>query len=176
MRKPFRLVLIGGPNGAGKTTFAREYVARSSKEFTFLNADEIAREPDVASLEPGRRDIAAGRRLLRRLEALIDDRRDIVIETTLSGHGYAERIPAWREADYLVKLYYLRLPSADAAVERVARRVAAGGHSVPETVIRRRFDRSLVMLRDVFSDLVDEVRVYDWNGSEYQLSEERTKP
>lgn len=36
------LVIIGGANGSGKTTLAREFVAL--EKFTYLGADEIARE------------------------------------------------------------------------------------------------------------------------------------
>ena len=36
------LVIIGGANGSGKTTLAREFVAL--EHFTYLGADEIARE------------------------------------------------------------------------------------------------------------------------------------
>jgi predicted ABC-type ATPase len=49
------------------------------------------------------------------------------------------RIPKWRDAGYRLKLIFLRLASAELAIERVAVRVAQGGHAVPEDVIRRRF-------------------------------------
>ena len=64
-------------------------------------------------------------------------------ETTLSGLVYAHRIPRWREQGYRVKLFFLRLPSPEMAIARVARRVLQGGHDVPETVIRRRFEAGL---------------------------------
>jgi len=44
---------------------------------------------------------------------------------------------------YLFHLYFFWLPSADMAVQRVARRVATGGHSIPEEVVRRRYARGL---------------------------------
>ena len=46
------------------------------------------------------------------------------------------------------------------AVDRVARRVAAGGHSVPEADIRRRFHRGLQLFETVFKPLPD--RWYHW--------------
>jgi len=48
-----------------------------------------------------------------------------------------------REAGYLFHLIYLWLPTPEMAVERVAARVQAGGHSIPEPVVRRRYGRSL---------------------------------
>ena len=53
------------------------------------------------------------------------------------------RIQAMQRTGYLFHLSFFWLPSADMAIERVARRVAAGGHAIPEDVIRRRYERGL---------------------------------
>ena len=60
-------------------------------------------------------------------------------ETTLSGKVYARLIPKWRAEGYVVKLFFLALPSVELAIERVKNRVRQGGHDVQATVIRRRF-------------------------------------
>ena len=44
---------------------------------------------------------------------------------------------------YRFHLYFFWLPSADMAVERVAARVASGGHHIPEEAIRRRYGRGI---------------------------------
>ena len=77
-------------------------------------------------------------------------------ETTLSGLGHARRIPRWRDAGYRVRLVFLRLPTPEVAVARVARRVAQGGHGVPESAIRRRFVRGWRNFEHVYRDLVDD--------------------
>jgi predicted ABC-type ATPase len=53
---------------------------------------------------------------------------------------YARLIQNSQELGYRVKLIYLSLPNPEMAIERVADRVAEGGHFVAEAVIRRRFD------------------------------------
>ena len=60
-------------------------------------------------------------------------------ETTLSGRGHARSILRWRARGYRVKLFFLRLPTPEMALARVRRRVAEGGHDVPEALVRRRF-------------------------------------
>jgi predicted ABC-type ATPase len=85
-------------------------------------------------------------------------------ETTLSGHAYAQMIPQWQNANYFVKLIFLSLPSADLAVDRVAARVKQGGHNVAESVIRRRFDRSLVNFENLYARLVNRWEWYDNSG------------
>jgi predicted ABC-type ATPase len=58
-------------------------------------------------------------------------------------------------------LIYLWLPSFDLAVERVARRVAQGGHHIPEQVVRRRYDAGLKNMYRLYLPLVDVAYIYD---------------
>jgi len=90
-------------------------------------------------------------------------------ESTLSGLNYARLIPAWRAAGYHLKLIFLSLLSADLAVERVRTRAAQGGHSVPEDVIRRRFDSGLRNFAAVYKHLVDSWVLYDNAGPTHRL-------
>jgi predicted ABC-type ATPase len=63
-----------------------------------------------------------------------------------------------------VKLIFLSLPSVEAAMLRVAARVAQGGHGVLEEVIRRRFDRGLDNFNRVYKPIVDTWVWYDNSG------------
>jgi len=148
-------IVIAGANGAGKTTFARQFLEVLHPHGTFLNADEIQRE-DARFSHP----FAAGRELLRRVASLEAAGATFAIETTLSSTMYAGKLRAWSRRGYRTTLHFIELPSADYAVERVARRVAAGGHSVPEADVRRRFQRGLRLFRTVFKPLPD--RWYHW--------------
>jgi predicted ABC-type ATPase len=140
-----QIVIIAGPNGAGKTSFANKHFDKPRQGLAYLNADEIARdmaEAGAAASSQRERDIRAGRAMLRRMDALIAARASFVFETTLASLAYAHKIPAWRERGYVVGLIYLRLPSVAAAITRVERRVAQGGHGLPAAVYRQRFGRS----------------------------------
>lgn len=148
-------VLIAGANGAGKTTFARQVVPVLYPTARFLNADEIQMS-ESAFAHP----VAAGREILRRLNESERQRESFVIETTLSTSLYAKRIERWRALGYRIVLHFIELPSDDFAVHRVAIRVAAGGHSVPEHDVRRRYHRGIKMFRDVYKPPVDEW--YHW--------------
>jgi predicted ABC-type ATPase len=161
------VIVVAGPNGAGKTTFAKRLLARLPGA-AFVNADEIASElPPAASV--GALNLAAGRALIERLDALMVARQDtIILETTLASRRYLAAIPRWRTAGYDVDLYYLRLPSAEVAVERVRRRVEAGGHGIPETDVRRRFMRSLDYLKE-YTPLVSAWYLYDSLEGDFDL-------
>lgn len=163
------IIILAGPNGAGKTSFANQFL-RDEEGVAFINADEIARLlPDQGRPRPAL-DIVAARQMLRQIDALVHDCRDFMFETTLSSLGYARKIHHWQAAGYHVGLVYLRLPSIDAALARVKRRVAEGGHSIPENVIRRRFQRSGERL-PTYKTLVNEWYVCDSLEGEFPIVE-----
>ena len=159
---PIKVLVIGGPNGAGKTTFATEYLPLMGPAVPFVNCDAIAAQlnpdaPDAAAQE-------AGRIALRRMESYAVQRRDFAFETTLSGRAYVRRLIKWRERGYRIGMVYLRLPSADHVVRRVAQRVSEGGHDIPEPVARRRFERSWSNFVELYRPVADEWQVYDTSG------------
>lgn len=163
------LVLLAGPNGAGKTTFINAFLRQRAETFQFVNPDEVARSLPGAG--PAR-DLAAGRLVLERLDPLFEQRADVVLETTLATRSHAVRIRDWRAAGYRVELIYLRAPSADFSVARVARRVAQGGHGIPEEALRRRFLLSLEYLETVYKPIVDRWQVYASSDEGLSLLEE----
>ncbi|MFN3436282.1 MAG: hypothetical protein ACK41V_01155 [Acidovorax sp.] len=56
-------------------------------------------------------------------------------------------------------IYYVALPSAELATQRVALRVKLGGHNIPPDDIARRFQRSLHNLFALYLPLADRWRV-----------------
>jgi predicted ABC-type ATPase len=154
------VIIIAGPNGAGKTSFARKLLPLLARPYVFLNFDEWSRNLSVGP-SPVRSEFDAGKLMLARMTALIGEREDLIIETTLSSRHYAQRILEWRDKGYVVGLVYLRLPSVDVSFERVKRRVAAGGHGIPEDLVRRRFEKSLRNLETLYKPIVDEWYVWD---------------
>jgi predicted ABC-type ATPase len=162
-RSAKKIVIIAGPNGAGKTTFAREFLPREAECPDFINVDLIA--AGLSPFAPERSAVRAGRLVLQEIHQRTRRGESLAFETTLSGRGYARMIPQWRAAGYRVKLIYLSLPSVELAIERVAARVAQGGHPVPDDVIRRRFDSGLRHFWEVYVPIVDSWVLYDNAGT-----------
>ena len=171
-----QVILVAGPNGAGKTSFAREFLPIQRRTFVYINADEIEREmvssPSSASLK----EFQAGRAMLNLLDDAIAREDDVMLETTLATRIYVRRIKYWRSIGYSVGLIYLRLQSAEQAIGRVARRVAAGGHNIPEAVIRRRFSVSAKNLELLYKSLVDEWYVWDSHEGRFDPAEAWDQP
>lgn len=162
-----KIVIIAGPNGAGKTTFAREFLPNEAHCPVFINADLIA--AGLSPFAPELAAVKAARLMLHAIDEHVSKGDSFALETTLSGLGYARVIPNWRALGYHVKLVFLELPDADAAVARVAERVRQGGHDIPEAIIRRRFEAGLRNFRNVYQPLVDVWLHFDNAGDVAQL-------
>ena len=153
------IYLFGGSNGAGKTTFARAYLPNENPDARFLNADEIAR--GLSPFSPQTMALKAGRLMLEEVRGCIQARRAFGMESTLSGKTYIGLLSKAKQAGYEIELHYLWLPSAEMAVRRVRQRVKKGGHAVPESDIRRRYQRSIDhLLRDYLS-MADRWSIWD---------------
>jgi predicted ABC-type ATPase len=94
-----------------------------------------------------------------------------MFETTLASLTYARKIPAWRRRGYRAALIYLRLSSVEMSIERVRRRVAQGGHDIPEGVIRQRFVKSADYLEKYYKPIVDEWYIWDSLEGEFRQAE-----
>jgi predicted ABC-type ATPase len=156
------IIIIAGPNGAGKTTFAREFLPQEADCPTFLNADLIAQ--GLAPFRPESAAVRSARLMLEMIEDCVRRGESFAIESTLSGRGYARMIPEWKKAGYSVTIFFLELPSVELAVERVADRVAQGGHDIPKAVIRRRFAGGKLNFLNLYKSLADAWRLYDNAG------------
>jgi len=162
-----KIVIIAGPNGAGKTTFAREFLPNEAGCPIFVNADLIA--SGLSPFAPESAAVRAGRLMLEEIASHLRAGNSFAFETTLSGRGYARRIPDWQRRGYRVKLIFLSLPSPEMAIARVAARVAQGGSGIPEDVIRRRFAAGWRNFHDTYRLLVDAWMQYDNSGEEPAL-------
>jgi predicted ABC-type ATPase len=142
--------IVAGPNGAGKTTFALYWLPEIRCR-NFVNADLIA--AGLSPLAPEREWIAASRLFLKEIAHHIQQREDFAFETTLSGKTYLRLIQKLLDEGWRVDLYYLWLPSVEMSIERVAERVAHGGHDIPRESIIRRYPRSIANLLNHYAPL-----------------------
>lgn len=153
------LVALAGPNGAGKSTVGPALLRNSLGISTFVNADVIAQ--GLSGLEPEGAAFEAGRIMLERLDELARRRKSFAFETTLAGRAYARRISALQDEGYRFHVVFLWLDSPELAVARVADRVRAGGHAVPEDVVRRRYRAGLRNFIELYRPLATKWHLYD---------------
>jgi len=151
--------MIAGPNGAGKTTFANTFLPDYAHCDVFINADLIAR--GLAPFAPERAAMKAGRLVLERINALVKDHHSFGLESTMAGKGYLSFFKRIRQKGYRITVFFLWLPKADLAVQRVADRVKLGGHFVPEKDIRRRYTRGIDNFWRIYRPFIDQWIIFD---------------
>jgi len=159
-----QVIVIAGPNGAGKTTLAPFLLRDKLGVLEYVNADPIAL--GLSGFDPASVSLQAGRVMLNRLHELAEQRKTFAFETTLAAKHYAEWIKKLRDDGYVFQLMFLWLQSPDLAVQRVRERVRAGGHEVPEKVIRRRYAAGLRNFWQFYHPLADAWAVYDNSAAE----------
>lgn len=157
-KKP-TVVVIAGPNGAGKSTAAPFLLKGALGVLEFVNADQIAVGLSAYAVESV--SFEAGRIMLRRLHELALSGRSFAFESTLSSRTFAKFLRGCQSRGYRVVMFYLTLPDAGLAVQRVALRVKQGGHSIPEEDVRRRFARSARNFFELYLPLANSWTVLD---------------
>ncbi|MEH2049272.1 zeta toxin family protein [Nostoc sp.] len=161
------LYIIGGANGSGKTTVSMSLLPNFLDCFEYVNADAIA--AGLSPLNPDSMAIEAGRLMIMRLRTLSNSGSNFAFETTLAARSFAPFIIGCRAKGYTINLIYFWLQSVDLAVERVAARVASGGHSIPEDVIRRRYQQGRINLISLYLSLCDRWIIYDNSNNDTRL-------
>ena len=153
------VVVIAGPNGAGKSTAAPYLLKQALGILEFVNADQIAL--GLSAYAPETVSFEAGRIMLKRLHELAASKVSFAFESTLSSRTFALFLKQCKAQGYKVHIFYVALPSAELAVNRVALRVKLGGHNIPQTDVERRFLRSLNNLYELYLPLADRWTVLD---------------
>ena len=159
MSKLPKLYIIAGCNGAGKTTASFTILPEVLGCKEFINADEIAK--GLSPFQPESVAVQAGRIMLARMDELLQKGETFAFETTLATKSYKQKIE-WAQANgYEVTLLFFWLDSPNIAKERVAQRVAEGGHSIPLETIERRYYNGIANLFTIYIDMVDICYIFD---------------
>ena len=153
------LYIISGCNGAGKTTASYTVLPEVLHCKEFVNADEIAK--GLSPFNPESVAIEAGRLMLQRIEDLLAKEESFSIETTLATKSYINLVRRAQAKGYTVRLLFFWLNSPELALQRIAERVAKGGHNIPEPIVRRRYVTGISNLFSLFMSEVDSWEIYD---------------
>lgn len=160
MAKPRpEILVLAGVNGAGKSSVAGARLLSSGGQF--YNPDLFARQLQVAqpglSIEEANSEAwQHGRGLLERA---IETRVNFAFESTLGGTTIPKLLRG-AAASHDVHILFVGLDSPERHLARVAARVRAGGHDIPEAKIRARYTSSRANLIDLIPHLTS-LHVYD---------------
>jgi predicted ABC-type ATPase len=128
----------------------------------YFNPDEAARRllSAQAGISQEEANSAVWQQGKRLLERAIAGRRDFAFETTLGGRTFTSLLEEAASEGIEVRVWYVGLSSPELHIARVRRRVAAGGHDIPDSKIRKRYNSSRLNLIRLLPKLM-ELRLYD---------------
>ena len=149
--KPLALFLAG-TNGSGKSSL-RDLTLDFKNEFIIMDPDKITKEN-------GGNNVLGGKKVIELFKECINNKKSFVIETTLSGKSVLNRLKEAKNAGFKVEMIYVGLDNVDLNIQRVANRVAKGGHNIPTDAIIKRYNSSRENLIQCIN-LLDKLEIYD---------------
>ena len=145
--------IVAGVNGAGKSSLTG--VLRTE----MTNLGKIV-DVDKMIVKCGGNVIEGGKKSIELIDECLQKEICFTQETTLSGHRILNTVKKAIEKGYYIRLYYVGLNSVEESLVRIENRVKKGGHNIPDSDVKRRFNKR-------FEDLVailqycDEATFYD---------------
>jgi predicted ABC-type ATPase len=153
------LYILAGPNGTGKTTFYSIAVLSGfiDKKLPFINVDIITQKLGGYNEDNY---VKASEIYRDTVKKYIESNEDFMIESNLADSRSYEWISLIKAKNYQIILYYLSTDDVLINIGRVQRRVAEGGHDIPESIIRTRYSQSHSYLKTKLSEF-NEVYLID---------------
>lgn len=147
--------IVAGPNGAGKSTLTQSGRFEGA---AIVDPDDLARRmnPD----NPEQATYQAGKEALRMIDNNIETGRDFVQETTLAGTNPIRTAERAIAAGFGVELHFVGLNNVQKSHDRVADRVAQGGHDIPAADIERRYEKTFENAAEL-AKIADRTVLYD---------------
>lgn len=162
-----RLYILSGCNGSGKTTASYTLLPEMLECTQFVNSDEFAKS--LSPFNPAEASVVASRYMLMRINYLLERKEDFSIETTLATRSLVGIINTAKESGYSVTILYFWLSSPELAIQRVRNRVLAGGHNIPENVVRRRYGMGLRYFFETYMPMCDRWILADNSTSPFKV-------
>ncbi len=153
------IFVLAGVNGAGKSSLGGGLLRRSGRDY--FNPDETARRiRDSIGCTSDEANSLAWEEGKRRLNVAIKARLSYAFESTLGGHTIPALLAEAAGPGIEVVVWFAGLSSPEQHIARVRSRVAAGGHDIPDDMIRKRWDTSR---RNIIALLpyLTELKVFD---------------
>lgn len=156
MKKQY--TLFAGVNGAGKTSMYRALYLESKNMGYRINTDEIVSR--MGSWKDNKLQMQAGKEAVMLINKYIEEGSTFHQETTLAGKTILKTIEKAKAKGFYVVMNYIGVDTPAIAKQRVAIRVAKGGHGIDPETLEKRYYQSLEHLKQAFK-ICDEVHIYD---------------
>lgn len=151
-----KYIIFAGVNGAGKSTlYSTTHYCNSMPR---VNTDDIVK--NIGSWKNTADLMTAGKIAIKKLNQYISEGITFNQETTLCGHSIFRSIEKAKQHGYTIEIHFVGVDSVEIAKQRIAQRVQAGGHGIPDADVERRYIESINNLKKVLP-LCDLAAIYD---------------
>jgi predicted ABC-type ATPase len=172
LAKP-KLIILAGPNGAGKSTFAEHLDLKFITELGIESFDYdlefrklYERFESVMSLQMEENLSVRAKELFEeRANEALENKKHFSFQTNYDKEYTDEWRKKFADAGFDTELYFLYVDDIDLCISRVAKRVSAGGHDVPQDEIISRYSKGLFNYDRTFKDF-NKVIVIDTSNIE----------
>ena len=161
------MYIISGCNGSGKTTSSYSLLPEMLSCRQYVNSDEFAKS--LSPYNPSTASIRASRYMLMKIHYLLQRGETFGIETTLATRSLLNIVSKAQASGYEVTILYFWLHSPMMAIERVRNRVAAGGHFIPDDVVKRRYYMGLDYFFNYYLPVCDHWILADNSSSPFKV-------
>ena len=139
---PPLIYVIAGVNGAGKSSIQGAAILKANGHY--YNPDEAARNLRIAAptLTQVVANIMAWQNGVELLRKAIKEKLDFSFESTLGANTIPGLLRDAASQGFHVRIWFVGLSNPELHIARVRQRVERGGHAIPESDIRRRYESS----------------------------------
>ena len=138
-----KLIVIAGPNGSGKTSVTMKLIQHEWMDgCVCINPDIIARDeygdwnsPDAV--------MKAVKRAADLREEYVRNKQSFLFETVFSAPDKLDFLRRAKAVGFFTRLFFVGTDNPIINVNRIAHRIAEGGHAVPIDKIYSRFGKSI---------------------------------
>lgn len=154
------ITVIAGVNGAGKSSVIGSRFRSDGGDY--FNPDEVTRSlmANNPSLTLEEANGVAWKMGFDLLQDAINKDQDYTFETTLGGNSICSLLLKAAKAGINIRIIFVGLDSPEKHIQRVAARVAKGGHDIPEKKIRERWYGAIANLMSLIP-VCSAVAVFD---------------
>lgn len=126
--------VIAGVNGTGKSSLTGVLRTEITNLGKIIDVDKIIAKCGGNIIEGGKKSIEL-------IDECLEKEICFTQETTLSGHQILKTVKRAIEKGYYIRLYYVGLNTVDESLVRIENRVRKGGHNIPGSDVKRRFQK-----------------------------------
>ncbi|MGO1002364.1 zeta toxin family protein [Lysobacter sp. CA196] len=161
-----RMIVFAGPNGSGKSTVTNALSEQPGfpKE-GYINSDEIAKGMEKQYPNYDERNVRAANIADELRKLALESGKPFAFETVMSTPGKLAQFDEAHNKNYSVDLVFVTTESSLVNVQRVANRVATGGHGVAPEKIAERYERAMDLLPAAV-EKSNTATIYDNTGKE----------